>query len=161
MRRNTATLVIFRTHSNSFPPNLDLFLLRLLEPLGSTELNVNTSFDPQLQSKFFALPAELRLAIYAYFIPDQLHIFPHEERSFRFSGCVQQEEDEDPDCRSQRSNDLEIWKYPASDPICGRRLRSSWGPHWRCEESAMQMGEAYEKGHDATMMSLFLVCKRM
>lgn len=122
---------------------------------------MNTSFDPQLKSKFFALPTELRLAIYAYFIPDQIHVLLHESQSFGFSKCIQYGGDEDPDCISQRSNDMELGQTSALDPIFGRRLRSSWGPHWRCEELAMHMRESYELNYNITTIELLGVCKRM
>ncbi|KAF2650552.1 hypothetical protein K491DRAFT_128108 [Lophiostoma macrostomum CBS 122681] len=148
--------------SRLFSTTLDLCsLLRFLEPQYLAELEMDTLIDPQLKSKFFALPAELRVAIYAYSVPDQLHIFLREDGFFRFLRCMQRGKDDDPDCESQRSNDKEIWKDPSSDPVCGRRLRSSWGPHWRCEEYAMQMQEADEARHATTMVTLFHVCKRI
>ncbi|KAF2265278.1 hypothetical protein CC78DRAFT_205757 [Lojkania enalia] len=117
---------------------------------------MDTLFSPQ----FFALPAELRRAIYTYFIPDQIHLSIREKK-FRVSTCVQHDKDGGPDCTDRRSNKIDLITNPMSDPICGRRLRSSWGPHWRCEESAMQMREDHEIGYNITMMALFLVCKRM
>lgn len=127
---------------------------------------MSTSLHPQPQSPFFALPTELRLAIYAHLTPDQLHIFPHNSKCFRFSSCVQRDKDDDPDCKSQRFSYpyMNSGKDPVPDNVCGRRLRSRWGPHWRCEEVAMRMQprDGRETDHEDTTVIAFLsVCKRM
>ena len=136
-------------------PNIQRFTM-------SAGLNMGTSVDPQLESKFFVAPAEIRRAIYVHLIPDQIHLFLH-ERGLRLSACVQRDEDGDPDCIKRRSNKTNLLTDPhASDPIYALRLRSSWGSHWRCEESVMRMREKdCETDCNIAAMALLPVCKRM
>ncbi|KAF2865233.1 hypothetical protein BDV95DRAFT_612827 [Massariosphaeria phaeospora] len=126
---------------------------------------MDSSFDPQLSSKFISAPAEIRRAIYAHLIPSQIHLSLGEKGLLRLAPCVQHDNDGDADCINQRTNDagLVVWRDvyargPDPDPIQALRLRSSWGPHWRCEE---QMRRGCSRESDRTVMSLLLVCKRM
>jgi hypothetical protein len=63
------------------------------------------------------------------------------------------DEDSDPNCFNRRTEDNRFTTKPrSSDSACVRRLRSSWGSHWRCEEDRIT--------NDLTI-PLLLVCKRM
>jgi hypothetical protein len=126
----------------------------------STGLNLYKSFDPQHQCKFFAAPAEIRYAIYAYLIPDRIHLSFREKR-FRLSLCIQRDQDGAPNCINRQSNAANLVGDGEKDSIYARRLRSSWGSHWRCEEIAIQMEEECEMNWDNTAKALLLVCKRM
>jgi hypothetical protein len=127
----------------------------------SAGLNIHQSFDSQHQCKFFAAPAEIRYAIYAHLIPDRIHLSLC-EKGFRLSPCAQRDRDGSPNCINQESNDRNsIRVRHAEDPIYVRRLRSSWGSHWRCEETAIQMEEERKMNWDNTAIALLLVCKRM
>ncbi|KAF2789376.1 hypothetical protein K505DRAFT_284515 [Melanomma pulvis-pyrius CBS 109.77] len=128
----------------------------------SAGLDMGTSVDPQHECKFFVAPAEIRRAIYAHLIPDQIHLFLHEKR-LRLSACMQRDKDDHPDCYNRRSkeahppNDRDV-----PDPNYPLRLRSSWGSHWRCEETAKRIREmACETNCTIAATALFLVCKRM
>jgi hypothetical protein len=59
------------------------------------------SFDPQLQSKFPASPTEIRHAIYAYLIPDRVHLSLY-DTTLRIIPCVQRANDADPNCDSRK-----------------------------------------------------------
>jgi hypothetical protein len=105
-----------------------------------------TSLASQAQSKFLNTPTEIRDAIYAYLIPNQIHLF-RGEAGIRSSLCIHRDSDGDPDCASRAAvQGLEGALY-------SHRLRSSWGEHWRCEEHAQEVcGETM-------MMGLSLTCK--
>jgi hypothetical protein len=47
-----------------------------------------------------------------------------------------------------------------SDTMWARRLRSSWGPHWKCEEVALRTDDNYEAAYGINT-AVLLVCKRM
>lgn len=55
----------------------------------------------------------------------------------------------------------------ASDPIWGRRVASSWGPHWECEEVALYMKQEAEDEyfHDRAVGldngAILRVCKQV
>ncbi|KAF2176893.1 hypothetical protein K469DRAFT_812277 [Zopfia rhizophila CBS 207.26] len=112
-----------------------------------------TSINPQLKSKFFVSPAEIRRAIYVHFIPDQIHLFLH-KKGLGLSACVQRDKDGHPNCIERCSSTYPLTYPPASCSIYTLRLRSSWGSHWRCEESVKTDG-------NITAEALLLACKRM
>jgi hypothetical protein len=126
----------------------------------STVLDVRTVFNPQPKSKFFAAPAEIRYEIYAYLLPEQMHLSLC-EKGFRLLPCAQRDKDDDPDCFGQRTNNANLLTNPLADPIYALRLRSSWGSHWRCEETAIQLQNNRETKYNNITMALFLVCKQM
>ncbi|KAF2692021.1 hypothetical protein K458DRAFT_411703 [Lentithecium fluviatile CBS 122367] len=116
----------------------------------------------------FLTPSEIRLAIYAYLMPSQIHIFSH-KNALRLSACIQQPKDEvDPNCCSrmtlkERENHVH---YAPPDPMYTRRLASSWGTHWRCEEAAKwgrgeDAWKQKEGGCNEDIMPLLLTCRQM
>lgn len=123
------------------------------------------SFNKQHQSAFFTTPTEIRHAIYANIVPDQIHVSCRETddrisgRGLRFSPCVQLEKDGDADCIKQRASkadwnaDMNSWS-----PTFLRRLQSSWGPHWRCEETLFH---ANDNCTIKNALAPLFVCKRM
>jgi hypothetical protein len=116
--------------------------------------------NPQLQSRFFASPPEIRLAIYIHLIPDQIHVSCC-EAGLRLSPCVQRESDDHADCVNQGKNDeggFFVSGHTENHPIYVRRLQLSWGAHWRCEEAILGLQQACD--FQITMAPLF-VCKRM
>ena len=122
------------------------------------------SVNSQWQSPLFSIAAEIRRSIYNYLIPEQLHLFTYRD-DVRLSRCVKQEGDDDPDCipRNHLAYVSRSFTEP-EDPIYVRRLRSSWGEHWRCDEAALSRGEindrTVEKGWFDQLV-LFRVCKQM
>jgi hypothetical protein len=120
---------------------------------------MSSLINPQLQSKFFTAPAEIRFAIYAYLVPETVHLFLS-ERGLRLSLCVQRDQDDHPDCANRMPNSEKLnIDYPHVGPIYVARLRSTWGEHWRCEEASAQI--QYDKNFDKCADPLLLVCKQM
>jgi hypothetical protein len=67
-----------------------------------------TSLASQAQSKFLNTPTEIRDAIYAYLISNQIHLF-RGEAGIRSSLCIHRDSDGDPDCASELpSRDLKV-----------------------------------------------------
>jgi hypothetical protein len=119
---------------------------------------MSSLINPQLQSKFFTLPTEIRYAIYAHLIPETIHL-SLDERGLRLSPCVQRDGDGDPECWKRRSNHELLHKHPDADPIYLNRLRSTWGEHWRCEEATVPVQEGTDSDNHVNRLSF--VCKRM
>ncbi|RYP23576.1 hypothetical protein DL765_001090 [Monosporascus sp. GIB2] len=116
--------------------------------------------DPQSQSRFFSMPIEIRQAIYAHIIPYAVHIFFQQDKVV-VSACIELCPERDLSGFERRSTG--DWR---TDAIMARRLRSSWGPHWKCEEVALGIGDSYDDkmcdvAHDATMTAVLAVCKKM
>ncbi|KAH7086984.1 hypothetical protein FB567DRAFT_56509 [Paraphoma chrysanthemicola] len=121
-----------------------------------------SSTNSQTKSAFFTAPTEIRHAIYAYLLPDRTHLCLSDGKPW-FSPCVQDEEDADPGCFRQRMHVTGcITNHFAanSDSLYAHRLMCSWGPHWRCEETATEMQNSRRMGGDAIPRALFLTCKR-
>lgn len=115
--------------------------------------------------EFFTLPFELRRKIYAeVWSSDKLkfHLYLQDGR-LRGSVCLGAElGDEQPfDSQMLRGDDLQISSYADGKTL--DRLKSSWGPHYKCEEHTM--GTARYHDHPATprpgCVNMLLVCKEM
>ena len=115
--------------------------------------------------KFFSLPFELRHKIYAeVWSSDKLkfHLYLQDGR-LRGSVCLGAELGDEPfESRMLRGNE----ELPLSSYRDGRaldRLKSLWGPHYKCEERAMGIARYHD--HPATprpgCLSLLLVCREM
>ncbi|KAH7067507.1 hypothetical protein BKA63DRAFT_607352 [Paraphoma chrysanthemicola] len=117
-----------------------------------------TCINPQVQTKLFAAPTEIRHAIYRHLIPKRIHLALR-DASFRLSPCVQRADDDDPDCTSRtRYDGRHDMGKQTSEPLYPYRLSSSWGEHWRCEEN---MHEARESDDTLDVRALIRVCKLM
>ncbi|KAK8102369.1 hypothetical protein PG984_015515 [Apiospora sp. TS-2023a] len=96
------------------------------------------SYDPQSSSRLFIVPIEIRRAIYADLIETVgVHMSLSSQGRFRLTRCF------DPDLGAEHVGD-ERRPGGYSDPddrIWARRLASTWGPHWQCEESALVRDE--------------------
>lgn len=114
------------------------------------------SVNPQLECKLFSAPLELRRAIYSYILSEQIHI-TIQCGELHLLACVT------PYLANERDIGLErksIADWP-NDAVLARRLRSSWGPHWRCEEEAQKV-KSGNKGEGTWDISVVLtLCKRM
>ena len=126
--------------------------------------------DNQVDSPFFSLPLEIRDAIYAYLIPNNIAVHlssrlgnvaitrclapvisGYLDGSERFPGG-------DEPTNSRDIPRKAIWM---------RRLRSSWGPHWKCEENVQRpagehkcpLSQATLDGEVITV--LLVVCRKM
>ncbi|KAI1359525.1 hypothetical protein F5Y08DRAFT_319490 [Xylaria arbuscula] len=102
---------------------------------------------------FLSAPLEIRHAIYALILPRAVHVFLSRGR-LRLSMCL------DPNLGDDNHDGRE--RKPGTDTDTdhehrskwARRLRSSWGPHWECEESVY--GDCY-----LDVDSLILLCKQV
>ncbi|OAL44288.1 hypothetical protein IQ07DRAFT_592364 [Pyrenochaeta sp. DS3sAY3a] len=101
-------------------------------------MTVYTSSTSRSSNRLLSLPSELRRNIYQYTFPDQVHL-RCQDGITRISRCVQPYEDR----HSPRNWNHGGWERKSHteiscrrDPILGRRVQSTWGPHWKCEEHA-------------------------
>ncbi|RYP67238.1 hypothetical protein DL769_005815 [Monosporascus sp. CRB-8-3] len=116
--------------------------------------------DPQSQSRFFPMPIEIRQAIYAHIIPSAVHLFLQQDK-VAVSACIEPCPERDLSGMERRSTG--DWR---TDAIMARRLRSSWGPHWKCEEVALGLGGSYadkmcDVARNVTMSAILAACKKM
>lgn len=134
--------------------------------------------DSQYVSSFFTIPIELRRAVYAYLFDPAGHHIQYVVggdgvRHFRLTTCTAptksgEEERGHERYGRERNPDGQLF-YPGG-PIYKRRLLSSWGPHWMCEELACHFrdGEVstqeagdIEPASSLDVSSAWRVCKRM
>lgn len=132
--------------------------------LSSTHTGSFNMTDPQLQSGFFRLPIELRDEIYRRLDLPAFHLCRQGQRIVLSTCKTPNPSHEDDGSERHRSvypslNPADYLRfsnsadYLVSKPEWARRLRSTWGPHWACEESLADEG--------AGVASRMLVCKRM
>ncbi|KAF2731012.1 hypothetical protein EJ04DRAFT_514854 [Polyplosphaeria fusca] len=110
----------------------------------------------QRQSRLLQLPAELQQAIFIDCIPNRIHICLQQDKLRCFTCVLSATGDGENLDDSKR----EPGSGAHSNALWARRLASSWGSHWRCEEMA------YTRPRERPMiqntpMSLLLVCKEM
>ncbi|KAH7333209.1 hypothetical protein BKA65DRAFT_538906 [Rhexocercosporidium sp. MPI-PUGE-AT-0058] len=106
----------------------------------------------QPNSPLLCAPLEVRRAIYAHF-DSQLHMFLL-QGAVRLSPCLQPNLGDNNHAGHER-------RYPeegAAEVVWARRLDSSWGPHWECEELAFATDD---KPQNNPIYKLLFVCKRM
>lgn len=113
----------------------------------------------QLGSRLFSAPLEIREAIYEYLVPDGVHVYLHRD-NLRLSRCVQPHLGDDLwGGERQEADSPYSGAATFSDPVWARRLRSSWGPHWKCEEKMLGTHRSRQTVHDVDISSLY-ACKR-
>lgn len=146
-------------------------------PLGATIMTPAPPVelvDNQDASPLFNIPLELRRAIYANlagFSAQHIHSVAGSDGSsrLRFTPCIapgasdQDELDGSERCPDPRAPGK---RYPIVSPIFRRRLLSSWGPHWMCEELALHPRDCGQDVQAAVSVSSdylshLRVCKRM
>jgi len=86
-----------------------------------------TTVDVQAQSRLFIAPTEIRQAIYAYLVPDRVHLICY-NGTFRLVSCAQRADDDDPDCTSRDWCDSSL-RLKSRHPLYARRLQLPWGEH--------------------------------
>jgi hypothetical protein len=159
-----ASLARARKVRRSLHPNLANHqspLSILISSLNNTIESVidmtSQTINPQLQSALLRAPLEIRREIYGHLItPPHLSV---RDGKLQRVPCV---------------GSLEIWqdhnngweRRPANDhdeglATWGRRLASSWVPHWRCQELADGTREDDVKDVWNGQVALSLVCKRI
>ncbi|KAI0529940.1 hypothetical protein GGR58DRAFT_495118 [Xylaria digitata] len=104
---------------------------------------------PQRESRLLSAPLEIRQAIYTMIIPRQVHVFLSRGR-LRLSICLEPNLGDDSHDGRERPPGIDR-KYTSK---WASRLRSSWGPHWECEEIS------HKRCHPNIHGFLFL-CKRV
>lgn len=91
-------------------------------------------------------PLEVRRAIYIYLVATSVHILRMDDGALRISPCV------GPD---RNAENVGFERRTVSNPpycqVWGRRLASSWGLHWECEEIALKY--ARQRGDDGHVES--------
>lgn len=149
------------------PPPL---VATIMTPTAPVEL-----VDNQDASPLFNIPLELRRAIYAHLVDvsaQHIHSVAGSDGSsrLRFTPCIAPgASDQDELDGSERCPDPRVpgERYPIVSPIFRRRLLSSWGPHWMCEELALHPRDCGQDVLQAAVsvsshyLSHLRVCKRM
>jgi hypothetical protein len=120
----------------------------------ATESIFRGSINPQLESKLWQMPVEIRHAIYSNIATNEVHVFIRKGQ-LCLSKCIMEEHIDGIGGYSFKDP---IFK--PFDPISARRLSSSWGTHWKCEEIAMRMNETHPDANDARLLIL-RTCKRL
>jgi hypothetical protein len=134
----TYTRITFKVASS------DQLLLNLQEKLKPRAPNMS-----QPTSALLRLPAELRHETYSYILPDGIHVRLVRGEIY-FSPCLERSHPRPSphiDGQERRSDKDDVSRW-------ARRLDSSWGPHWMCEEHAMTILNKFD-------LTLALVCKSM
>jgi len=114
--------------------------------------------DPQLSCKLLCTPLEIRQTIYAYLVPYGVHVSV-QRRTVILSACVQPL----PNVSMygyERSGLSGTEPVDTPDPLLIRRLQSTWGPHWECEEVALRVVHSVDDLRQ-TDLGLLQVCKRL
>jgi hypothetical protein len=111
----------------------------------------------QHESKLLSMPVEIRQAIYAQTFHGQTHAFLSQGR-IHLSVCLQPNLGDD---RHDGRERVTTTHWRQDDPGWARRLRSTWGVHWECEEAAYtERADLHERRRYHTY-DLFFVCKKM
>jgi hypothetical protein len=91
------------------------------------------------QSAFLRLPAELRHEIYSYVLPNDIHMRLQGEKCF-MAACIEYSSpwhnSKWADGYERERSDGSNLGYHVEKAVFVRRLQSTWGPHWMCEENA-------------------------
>lgn len=121
----------------------------------STSPVSNMASCAQLQSRLLQAPFDVRNAILLHLCPDVVHVHLLGSKLV-ITECVSPEaihEDGDGDERREGIlADENQWNFEHTF-VWARRLMSTWGPHWRCEEVAA--------GKQVLLEPLLRVCKMM
>ena len=133
----------FHTHARHFQGRFIKSVSKLREKLPC-EPNMS-----QPKSALLRLPAELRHQVYLYILPDGIHIRLHGSE-LNLSPCLEQPQPR----TSPHVGGYERKPDGYGDILWGRRLDSTWGPHWMCEEHVSTITDKFD-------LTLALVCKSM
>lgn len=120
----------------------------------------NAAMHAQYDSRLMSAPAEIRRAIYQHLAPASIHIFMSPQGRLDVSVCLEPPispslvEDFFLDGYERRPSDGAPSDYASAESTWARRVASSWGPHWKCEEAA----HANDRYHAGDLLS---VCKKM
>jgi hypothetical protein len=112
----------------------------------------------QLESTLLQLPLEISHEIYSYILPSQVHVCLRGNK-LCLSKCLDPTADFRDFYGHNRDYPLSLVCTPrtirdfVSHVVRVRRIQSTWGPHWMCEEDM--------KTTNTLDISLFLVCRRV
>ncbi|KAK1760057.1 hypothetical protein QBC47DRAFT_455874 [Echria macrotheca] len=134
-----------------------------------------SAIDRQDESPFFSMPIELRNAVY-----EQLFEFRDQHvrsvagidgtQQFALTPCIAPPISDDQERVGRERFPKNDPKNPDLQPLKMRRIASSWGPHWMCEELALYPKECASGTSEGwiadaavsrTVYPALLVCKRM
>ncbi|KAH6613095.1 hypothetical protein C7974DRAFT_476186 [Boeremia exigua] len=121
---------------------------------------------PTLQCALLMAPLEVRNEIYTLLIPSQFHMSLQGD-SFCLARCIEPRQDRDdksrrhfvydpPDALIRDEDHYRIRADEVSTPLWALRLESTWGPHWKCKEAAINGSVESRFG-----VSLLLLCRRI
>lgn len=141
-------------------------------PLINTPVHQPTNL--QASSRLFFIPIEVRREIYLHLVNKPgVHIIRTDAGELRLSPCLDPGEN-DRNIGAERSpnspggflNIAEILPttYSGRQELWGRRLASSWGPHWECEELLIRKGPGGGRICETpwqTSEALLSTCQRM
>ena len=93
------------------------------------------SVNPQINSKFIQAPYDIRREIFHHLTPEGLHVIQHEGK-LDLSECFGCPPADAIFPDQERLEGLPVGdkNKHVRDKQHARRLTSSWGRHWRCEE---------------------------
>ncbi|KAH7253435.1 hypothetical protein B0J15DRAFT_560777 [Fusarium solani] len=115
-----------------------------------------SSSEPQsgaIRSRLLLAPAEIRHIIYEHLLPHGIHVF-RQGAGLCCSACVGASGDDEDGSERQTTGDS------MSDTVWARRLASSWGPHWLCEELALSMDKA-QRPVSRVDLAIAFTCKQL
>jgi hypothetical protein len=122
------------------------------------------SVDPQCASALIQLPYDVRRVILDLLVPPAVHLHRH-KGNIVASMCVSSNAIYNQDLGSERKEDLlpdeDGWIPYENNCIWARRLRSTWGPHWRCEERALRLNTRRTASRLLLFCPLLGVCRKL
>ncbi|KAI8711631.1 hypothetical protein NCS52_01427200 [Fusarium sp. LHS14.1] len=107
----------------------------------------------ETRSRLLLAPTEIRYIIYEHLLPHGIHVFSQGAR-LCYSACVGASGDEQDGSERQATGD------PMSDTVWARRLDSPWGPHWLCEELALNIDNA-QRPVSRVDLAIAFTCKQL
>jgi hypothetical protein len=105
----------------------------------------------QAPSPLLALPLELRQAIYSQLLPHGIHLSLRDKQP-HLSVCVQPDSNHGHWGQERCDAASRTRPYSDPDPVWAKRLQSTWGPHWECEEMVREGG--YDLGSMRTCTAM-------
>ncbi|KAI0415300.1 hypothetical protein F5X98DRAFT_347035 [Xylaria grammica] len=119
---------------------------------------------PQHESRLLSVPIEIRRAIYANAVPRQIHVFLSQGK-LRLSACLEPNLGDHRHDGRERGRDHVVGsnvRDPEAEARWARRLRSSWGPHWQCEELTLSdEGAPSHNSRRHGISNLLFSCKKL
>jgi hypothetical protein len=139
-------------------PCIEAIFSRGIMSLSSTFDTVNS----QLECQLLQAPYDIRREILNYLVPSSVHVF-HTCGRLELSECVGCPQVSRYGVGEERQQGL-LDNDPYRQERLARRLVSSWGPHWKCEEMMLQTRDI--RNHDTdescdTMGALMRTCKKL